>query len=167
MLLEITGLTSHYGRIQAIHGIDVTVAEGELVALVGANGAGKTTLLRSVSGVQPVTAGTIRFDGQDITRMPADKRVELGILQVPARAAWFPATGRRSRREPAPRRPPWPAAPVSPPRPRAGWPPGGAAAGQLRFAAGILQADVTGDGAADFEVEVMGVATLQTSDLVL
>ena len=83
MLLEISGLTSHYGRIQALHGIDATVAEGELVALVGANGAGKTTLLRAISGVQPVTAGTIRFDGHDITRMPPDQRVKLGILQVP------------------------------------------------------------------------------------
>lgn len=83
MLLEITGLTSYYGRIQALRGIDVSVAEGELVALVGANGAGKTTLLRALSGVQPIGAGTIRFDGQDITKLAAEKRVELGILQVP------------------------------------------------------------------------------------
>ncbi len=83
MLLEITGLTSYYGRIQALRGIDVSVAEGELVALVGANGAGKTTLLRALSGVQPIGEGTIRFDGQDITRLPAEKRVGLGILQVP------------------------------------------------------------------------------------
>lgn len=83
MLLEISGLSSHYGRIQALDCIDVQVGEGELVALVGANGAGKTTLLRCVSGVQPVSAGTIRFDGADITRMAAEKRVELGISQVP------------------------------------------------------------------------------------
>ncbi|MGE5506355.1 MAG: ABC transporter ATP-binding protein [Actinomycetota bacterium] len=83
MLLEISGLTSHYGRIQALKGIDVTVGEGELVALVGANGAGKTTLLRAISGVQPVTTGTIRFAGQDITKMAPEKRVELGISQVP------------------------------------------------------------------------------------
>lgn len=83
MLLEVSGLRSAYGRIEALHGIDIAVGEGELVALVGANGAGKTTFLRSVSGVQPVTGGTIRFDGQDITRMAPQKRVEAGISQVP------------------------------------------------------------------------------------
>jgi branched-chain amino acid transport system ATP-binding protein len=83
MLLEISNLTSHYGRIQAIKGIDVVVGQGELVALVGANGAGKTTMLRCISGVQGVTGGSIRFEGQDITRMAADKRVALGIAQVP------------------------------------------------------------------------------------
>lgn len=83
MLLEINGLTSHYGRIQALRGIDVAVGEGELVALVGANGAGKTTLLRAVSGVQPVSGGSIRFEGQDITRLSPDQRVAKGIMQVP------------------------------------------------------------------------------------
>ncbi|OJX81906.1 ABC transporter ATP-binding protein [Magnetospirillum sp. 64-120] len=83
MLLEIQGLESHYGRVKALKGVDITVKSGELVALVGANGAGKTTLLRSLSGVQGISAGSIRFDGQDITRMPAFKRVALGIAQVP------------------------------------------------------------------------------------
>lgn len=83
MLLEVSGLRSAYGRIEALHGIDIAVGEGELVALVGANGAGKTTFLRAVSGVQPVTGGTIRFDGQDITKMAPQKRVEAGISQVP------------------------------------------------------------------------------------
>jgi branched-chain amino acid transport system ATP-binding protein len=83
MLLEISNLTSHYGRIQALKGIDVQVAEGELVALVGANGAGKTTLLRCISGVQGVTGGTIKFAGQDITRMAPEHRVGLGISQSP------------------------------------------------------------------------------------
>ncbi len=83
MLLEIDNLVSRYGRIEALHGVGLKVKEGELVALVGANGAGKTTLLRAISGVQPAAAGTIRFEGQDITRMPAEKRVALGILQVP------------------------------------------------------------------------------------
>ncbi len=82
-MLEISGLTSHYGRIQALKGIDVTVNEGELVALVGANGAGKTTLLRCLSGVQPVSGGTIRFEGRDITRVAGEDRVRLGIAQVP------------------------------------------------------------------------------------
>ncbi len=83
MLLEIQGLESHYGRVKALKGVDITVKSGELVALVGANGAGKTTLLRSLSGVQSISAGAIRFDGQDITKMPAFKRVSLGIAQVP------------------------------------------------------------------------------------
>jgi branched-chain amino acid transport system ATP-binding protein len=83
MLLEITGLSSHYGRIQALEGIDVAIAEGELVALVGANGAGKTTLLRCISGVQPVSAGTIRYQGRDLGRVAAERRVKQGIAQVP------------------------------------------------------------------------------------
>lgn len=82
-LLEIRGLTSHYGRIQALHGLDVQVRQGQLVALVGANGAGKTTLLRTVSGVQAASGGEIRFDGSNITRLAADKRVRCGICQVP------------------------------------------------------------------------------------
>jgi len=82
-VLEIGGITSHYGRIQALHGIDLEVKQGQLVALVGANGAGKTTLLRTISGVQPASAGTIRFNGEDITRLAPEKRVRLGICQVP------------------------------------------------------------------------------------
>jgi branched-chain amino acid transport system ATP-binding protein len=83
MLLEVVGLASHYGRIQALRGIDLAVAEGELLALVGGNGAGKTTLLRAISGVQPVSGGTIRFAGADLTRVPAAQRVARGIAQVP------------------------------------------------------------------------------------
>lgn len=83
MLLEINDVSSHYGRILALKGIDLKVAEGELVALVGANGAGKTTLLRCLSGVQPLSGGAIRFDGADITRLSAERRVGAGIAQVP------------------------------------------------------------------------------------
>ncbi|KQV91453.1 ABC transporter ATP-binding protein [Massilia sp. Root351] len=83
MVLEIKGLTSHYGRIQALHGIDIEVRQGQLVALVGANGAGKTTLLRAISGVQPISGGSIHFSGQDVSRASADKRVRAGICQVP------------------------------------------------------------------------------------
>jgi branched-chain amino acid transport system ATP-binding protein len=89
MLLEVAGLDSHYGRIQALDGIDLAVAERSLVALVGANGAGKTTLLRCLSGVQPATGGTVRFDAADITRMAPDRRVRLGIAQVPERRLVF------------------------------------------------------------------------------
>jgi branched-chain amino acid transport system ATP-binding protein len=82
-LLEIKGLTSHYGRIQALHGVDIEVREGQLVALVGANGAGKTTLLRTLSGVQPISGGSIRLQGVDVAQMSPDKRVRAGICQVP------------------------------------------------------------------------------------
>lgn len=83
MLLEISDLSSHYGRILALKGIDLRIEEGELVALVGANGAGKTTLLRCLSGVQPLSGGAVRFDGVDISRMSAEGRVAAGIAQVP------------------------------------------------------------------------------------
>jgi len=81
-MLEVSALTSHYGRIQALDGIDLTVQEGELVALVGANGAGKSTLLRAISGVQPCS-GKIIFDGKDISGASPERRVGLGIVQVP------------------------------------------------------------------------------------
>ncbi|WP_431854988.1 ABC transporter ATP-binding protein [Azospirillum sp.] len=83
MMLEIRGLSAHYGRIEALRGIDIAVDEGELVALVGANGAGKTTLLRALSGVHPASAGAVRFEGRDITALAPERRVDLGILQVP------------------------------------------------------------------------------------
>lgn len=83
MLLEIVNLTSYYNRIQALKGVTVKIGEGELIGLVGVNGAGKTTLLRCISGVQPVSGGTITFDGQVMTQMAAEKRVARGIVQVP------------------------------------------------------------------------------------
>jgi branched-chain amino acid transport system ATP-binding protein len=83
MLLELRALSSHYGRIEALHGVDLVIRESERVALVGANGAGKTTLLRTISGVQAATGGSVRFAGRDITRVPPDRRVRLGISQVP------------------------------------------------------------------------------------
>jgi len=82
-MLEVEGLASRYGRVPALKGIDFTVSRGELVALVGANGAGKTTLLRALSGVQPVSAGRICFEGTDITSASPERRVRLGIVQVP------------------------------------------------------------------------------------
>jgi len=82
-LLEVADLRTHYGRIQALHGVSLSVPKGSLVALVGANGAGKTTLLRTLSGVHRASGGNIIFDGVDITRAPADQRVRSGISQVP------------------------------------------------------------------------------------
>lgn len=83
VLLSVSNLTSHYGRIEALRGVTVEVRQGQLVALVGANGAGKTTLLRAISGVQKASGGEISFAGQDITHMRPDQRVRLGICQVP------------------------------------------------------------------------------------
>ena len=82
-MLEVSALESRYGRIPALKGIDVAVRAGELVALVGANGAGKTTLLRALSGVQRVSGGRVRYQGADITGLPPERRVRLGIVQVP------------------------------------------------------------------------------------
>ena len=90
MLLEINDLTLEYGRIEALHGISLTVEEGEIVALIGANGAGKTTTMRAISGLRPVAKGSIRFAGQDITKLRADKRVMLGIGQSPEGRGVFP-----------------------------------------------------------------------------
>lgn len=82
-MLSVENLRSGYGRIEALHGVSIEVAAGEIVTLVGANGAGKTTLLRAVSGVQPISAGRIRFEGRSIEGIPAHARVALGIAQVP------------------------------------------------------------------------------------
>ena len=83
VLLAIKGMDSHYGRIQALKGIILEVYRGETVALVGANGAGKTTFLRTLSGVQPMSAGRIYFDGVDISKLRSDLRMRGGICQSP------------------------------------------------------------------------------------
>jgi branched-chain amino acid transport system ATP-binding protein len=82
-MLDVAGLSSRYGRSPALAEVSLAVGRGELVALVGANGAGKTTLLRVLSGVQPASQGSVRFEGADITRTPARRRVQMGIVQVP------------------------------------------------------------------------------------
>jgi branched-chain amino acid transport system ATP-binding protein len=83
MRLEIKDLHVHYGKIEAIKGVSVVVNEGEIVTLIGANGAGKTTMLKTISGLRPVTSGQILFNGEDISKMPAFKRAELGLAQAP------------------------------------------------------------------------------------
>ena len=83
MLLEVEGLCVNYGHIEAIRDISFTVEEGEIVTLIGANGAGKTTTMKTISGLRPVRAGTVVFQGKDITEMPAHERPVLGISQSP------------------------------------------------------------------------------------
>jgi branched-chain amino acid transport system ATP-binding protein len=83
VMLAVENLRSSYGRIEALHGVSLEVRAGEIVTLVGGNGAGKTTLMRAISGVQPVTAGSIRFRSEPIDRVDAHRRVALGIAQVP------------------------------------------------------------------------------------
>jgi branched-chain amino acid transport system ATP-binding protein len=82
-MLTVEGLRSRYGRIEVLHGIDLTVGSGEIVTVVGANGAGKTTLLRCLSGVQPVSAGQITFRGEALTKVPAYRRIQRGLAQSP------------------------------------------------------------------------------------
>jgi len=88
-LLEVKGLRAGYGRLPVIFGIDLTVEEGEIVALLGLNGAGKTTTLRAVAGLRRPTRGEILFRGQPLSPVPAARRAELGIALVPeGRELW-------------------------------------------------------------------------------
>ena len=90
MLLELEDVHVHYGKIEALKGISFSVDEGEVVTLIGSNGAGKSTTLRTVSGVRPLTSGSIRFRGEDISRVQAHRRVEMGICQAPEGRGIFP-----------------------------------------------------------------------------
>lgn len=89
-LLEVEDMVVNYGRIQALHGVSLRVAEGELVTLLGANGAGKTTTMRALSGLLPLTRGRIRFEGRDITTVKAHDRVVGGLIQAPEGRGVFP-----------------------------------------------------------------------------
>jgi branched-chain amino acid transport system ATP-binding protein len=82
-LLEVTDVHSHYGAIEALRGISLTVDEGEVVTLIGSNGAGKSTTLRSISGLTPASSGSITFAGEEITRVPAHEVVQRGIALSP------------------------------------------------------------------------------------
>src|SRR6266568_3878039 len=83
LMLEISSLHTGYGDVGVLHGIDLTVGAGEIVALIGANGAGKSTLAKAISGLLPAWAGEIRFDGARIDRLSSSERVRRGIAQVP------------------------------------------------------------------------------------
>src|ERR671923_1490104 len=82
-LLEVTGLHTFYGNIEALKGISLKVKEGEVVTLIGSNGAGKSTTLRSISGLTPPREGTIKFDGKEIGEVPPQEIVQMGISQAP------------------------------------------------------------------------------------
>jgi branched-chain amino acid transport system ATP-binding protein len=82
-ILEVQGLCSGYGPIKVLHDVDMSIPSASILAVLGANGAGKTTLLRTLSGLVKPTAGTILFEGQDLSSVPVEKLVQRGIAHVP------------------------------------------------------------------------------------
>ncbi|MFD0689376.1 ABC transporter ATP-binding protein [Actinomadura fibrosa] len=82
-MLEVRGLVAGYGAVRALGGVDMSVAEGSVTAVLGANGAGKTTLLRTVSGLLRPRSGSVELDGRDLTRAPVEEIVRLGVAHVP------------------------------------------------------------------------------------
>jgi branched-chain amino acid transport system ATP-binding protein len=90
MLLEVSGIAISYGTAQVLHGVSLTVATGETVTLIGANGAGKTSCLRAISGLEPLTGGSILFDGERIDTLSPRQRLERGLVHVPEGKRLFP-----------------------------------------------------------------------------
>ena len=90
VLLEVRDVVVHYGRIKALHGVSLVVRQGELVTLLGSNGAGKTTIMRAISGLRPLTSGSVWFEGSDISRVKAHRRVTEGLIQAPEGRGVFP-----------------------------------------------------------------------------
>jgi branched-chain amino acid transport system ATP-binding protein len=90
MLLELEGAVLTYGKIEALHGISLEVAEGEIVALIGANGAGKTSTMRALSGVRGLVEGKVTFNGEDVTKLRADQRLRKGLVLCPEGRGIFP-----------------------------------------------------------------------------
>jgi len=89
-MLKLKNIHTYYGNIHALKGIDLEISEGEIISLIGANGAGKSTTLMTTSGIVPAKQGTVEFKGRDITHMPPDDIVKLGICQVPEGRRIFP-----------------------------------------------------------------------------
>jgi branched-chain amino acid transport system ATP-binding protein len=89
-MLEVRGVATFYGAIQALHGVDLDVGQGEIVALIGANGAGKSTLLMTICGNPRARSGEIRLEGEEITRLPTHEIVQRGVAQVPEGRRIFP-----------------------------------------------------------------------------
>lgn len=91
MILELADVHTHYGQSHILQGVSLTVAEGEVVALLGRNGAGKTTTMRSIMGLTPLTRGSIRLDGSEVGRQPPHALARLGIAYVPSGRRIFSA----------------------------------------------------------------------------
>ena len=89
-MLKLSNIHTYYGNIHALKGIDIEVAEGEVISLIGANGAGKSTTLMTTSGIVQAKKGTIEFNGEDITYLSPDEIVKKGICQVPEGRRIFP-----------------------------------------------------------------------------
>ena len=81
-MLEVEGVFAAYGNLDVLHDVALTVKEHEFIGLLGSNNAGKTTLINCLSGIVPSRAGSIKFDGREISRLRADQVVELGLIQV-------------------------------------------------------------------------------------
>jgi branched-chain amino acid transport system ATP-binding protein len=90
-LLQVRDLTVHHGQLRALSGVSLSVLAGEVYAIIGANGAGKTTLMRTIAGLHPPSAGSVVFDGRDVTRLRPDKRAAAGIVMVPEGRRLFPS----------------------------------------------------------------------------
>ncbi len=89
-MLKVNQLAVNYGAINALRGVSIEVSEGEVVTIIGGNGAGKSTLMKAISGLEPVAGGSITLAGHDLTRMPAHRRVALGVAQSPEGRQVFP-----------------------------------------------------------------------------
>jgi len=89
-LLEVEDIHAHYGTIEALRGVSLTVEEGKVVTLIGSNGAGKSTTLRAISGLTPASSGTIRFAGEEITRAPTESIIAKGVAMAPEGRHVFP-----------------------------------------------------------------------------
>ena len=89
-MLEVRNVATFYGAIQALHGVDLDVAQGEIVALIGANGAGKSTLLMTICGNPRARSGSIKLEGEEITQMATHEIVQRGVAQVPEGRRIFP-----------------------------------------------------------------------------
>ncbi|MCW2655698.1 MAG: transporter ATP-binding protein [Mycobacterium sp.] len=90
IVLEVRDIVVHYGRIEALHGVSLVVRDGELVTMLGSNGAGKSTTMRAVSGLLPLSSGSVWFQGRNITRVKAHRRVAEGLIQAPEGRGVFP-----------------------------------------------------------------------------
>jgi branched-chain amino acid transport system ATP-binding protein len=97
MIIKVTNADTHYGGIRALRDVSVTVMQGEFVALIGSNGAGKTTFLHTISGLKRLTSGSIKFQDKEISTLPAEKIVKLGICHCPeGRHVWKQMTVREN-----------------------------------------------------------------------